>query len=435
MTAPESAADTRPPMGGLAPIVVAALASAGVLAWLLLHDPAEVTYGYFGGPFALAAGAYACSRVIRKPGLARPVRAFWLRMELAALSLGLTAVIALARANNNTGMSIWVAVPMMTGVTLLMTAFLGLPGRPRTALCWLRAALDTVTIAVASGLIFWYAVFDLAPAGTSLADKAVAAIVGVGGVLLLVVVGKAAAAPESVVHPGALRVLMTGPITCVTGTILLIAGDDRSRLALSVLALPLTGAAVCVGAHLQNRALTRPAAISFPARSVFNLLPFVAVVATAGLVISVSAQDMSARQRIVIIGAFLITGCVVARQLLSLRENTLALRGIRRQQDELERLALSDNLTGLPNRTRFLVALGERLDAGQPAAAVLIDVDDFKMINDTIGPAAGDQLLFQVSQRLRERCVAGLDLKLRQQMQIELKRIQREVGITFVYVT
>jgi diguanylate cyclase (GGDEF)-like protein len=174
-----------------------------------------------------------------------------------------------------------------------------------------------------------------------------------------------------------------------------------------VLALPLTGAAVCIGAYLQRRALNRPAPSSFPARSVFNMLPFVAVVATAGLVITVSAQDMTARQRVVIIGALLITGCVVARQLLSLRENTVALRGIRRQQDELERLALSDNLTGLPNRTRFLVAVGERLEAGLPVTAVLIDVDDFKMVNDTIGPAAGDQLLFQVSQRLRDRCTAA----------------------------
>jgi diguanylate cyclase (GGDEF)-like protein len=404
MTAPESATESRLSSGGLAPVLVSVWATIGVLVWLVIRNADDVTYGYYGGPFALAAGAFACHRIVRAGELARPVRTFWLRLEFAAASLALTAVIALARANNNTGMSIWVAVPMMLGVSLLLAAFLGLPAPRRTALCWLRGTLDTLTIAIASALIFWYVVLDLAPAGTSLSDKVIAAVVGVGGVLLLVVVGKSAAAPETVVDPAALRVLTTGPVTCVAGTILLIAGDDRSRLALSVLALPLTGAAMCIGAYLQRRALTRPSASSFPARSVFDMLPFAAVIATAGLVITVSAQDMNARQRIVIIGALLITGCVVARQLLSLRENTLALRGIRRQQAELERLALSDNLTGLPNRTRFLVALGERLDAGLPAAAVLIDVDDFKMINDTIGPAAGDQLLFQVSQRLRERC-------------------------------
>ncbi|BEL02762.1 bifunctional diguanylate cyclase/phosphodiesterase [Actinoplanes sichuanensis] len=407
MTTPESASESRLPTGGLVPVLVAVWANIGVLVWMLIRDADDVRWGYVGGPFALAAATYAGHRVVRVAELPRPVRVFWRRMEIAAAALTITAIITLARANNNTGMSPWVAVPMLVGVGWLMTAFLGLPGPRRTALHWLRGILDTLTIAIASGLIFWYVVLDLAPAGTSLANKVVAAVVGVGGVLLLVVVGKAAAAPETVVHPAALRVLTTGPITCVAGTILLIAGGELSRLALSVLALPLTGAAICIGAYLQCRALNQPSQLSFPARSVFNMLPFVAVVATAGLVITVSAQDMTARQRVVIIGALLITGCVVARQLLSLRENTMALRGIRRQQDELERLALSDNLTGLPNRTRFLVAIGERLEAEMPVTAVLIDVDDFKMINDTIGPAAGDQLLFQVSQRLRDRCTAG----------------------------
>jgi diguanylate cyclase (GGDEF)-like protein len=409
MTAPETAGGPRPRAGGLAPVLVAVWANIGVLVWLLIRGAEDVFLGYAGGPLALAAATFACQRIARVVQLPRPVRAFWRRLEHASICLTVTAIVALVRANNNTGLSIWVAVPMMTGVLLLMSAFLGLPGPRRTAAGWIRAVLDTFTLAVASALIFWYVVFDLGPDDTSLGARAVAAVVGVGGVLLLVVIGKAAGAPESAVDGAALRVLTTGPITCVIGTVLLIAGDDRSRLALSVLALPLTGAAVCIGALLQRRALLRPQGQStrFSDRSLFNLLPFVAVIATAGLVVSVSSQDMSGRQRVVIISALLIAGCVVARQLLSLRENALALRGIRVQQAELERLALSDGLTGLPNRARFLVALGERLGAHQPAAALLIDVDDFKMINDTIGPAAGDQLLFQVSQRLSERCETG----------------------------
>jgi diguanylate cyclase (GGDEF)-like protein len=406
MTEPETAGVPRPRAGGLAPVLVAVWANIGVLVWLLIRDPGDVFLGYLGGPIALGAGAFACQRIARIVQLPRPVRAFWRRLEHAAICLAVTAVVALLRANNNTGMSIWVAVPLLAGLLLLIGAFLGLPGPRRTLIGWVRAVLDTFTIAVASALIFWYVVFDLAPGGTSLAARAIAAGIGVGGVLLLVVVGKAAAAPESVVDGAALRVLTTGPMTCVAGTVLLIAGDDWSRMALSVLALPMTGAAMCVSSVLQRRALNREPA-RFAGRSLFNLLPFVAVTATAGLVVTVSAQEMSNRQRIVIIGALLIAGCVVARQLLSLRENAIALRGIRAQQAELERLALSDGLTGLPNRARFLVALGDRLDAHQPAAALLIDVDDFKMINDTIGPAAGDQLLFQVSQRLSERCVSG----------------------------
>ena len=103
-----------------------------------------------------------------------------------------------------------------------------------------------------------------------------------------------------------------------------------------------------------------------------------------------------------IIGAVLIAAFVVLRQLIGLRENQQLLTGIRRQQAELEHLAMHDPLTGLANRARFGTVLAERLDAHRPAGVLLIDVDDFKMVNDTMGHAVGDQLLFEVAQRLRQ---------------------------------
>ncbi|WP_203794628.1 putative bifunctional diguanylate cyclase/phosphodiesterase, partial [Actinoplanes derwentensis] len=389
------------------PAVFAAVANLGVLVWLLVRGD-DVFYGYLGGPIALTAGVYACHRIARAAGLSRPAQRFWRRLEYAGVLLLITACVAVVRANNDAGMSLWTAVPLMSGVLMLMVAFLGLPGPSRTGSAWVRATLDGLTVAVAAGLVFWYGVLDLAPRDTSLTARIVAAVVGVGGVLLLVVIGKSAAQPDSAVAPAALRVLTLGPITCVAGTFLQIAGSVDARMAVSVLCLPLTGGALALGAHLQQRALDRPGgAAPASGRSLFNLLPLLAVTAMAALVISVSAHDLTHRQRIIIVGAVLIAGFVATRQLLSLRENTVALRGIRAQQAELERLALSDNLTGLPNRVRFTVALTERLDAGEPAAALIIDIDDFKMINDTLGPAAGDQLLYAVSQRLRNQCSPG----------------------------
>jgi diguanylate cyclase (GGDEF)-like protein len=393
--------------GGLAPVTVALAAIVAVLVWLLVRHDADVFLGYAGGPVALAAAVFASWRIARQVRLPRPIRTFWRRLEHASICLFVASCVSLARANNDTGLSLQTAVPMLFGVVLLMLAFLALPGPRRSAAVWVRALLDGATVAVASALVFWYVVLDLAPAGTSMVTRTSAAVIGVGAVLLLVVIGKAAARPETMVDPIALRVMTVVPIVAVIGNILLIAGEDWSRLALSVQALPLIGAAVCVSAMVQRRALHAGPRPALAHRSLFNLLPFLAVTATAALVVSVSAQDMTSRQRTVIIGAVLITGFVVARQLLSLRENTIALRGIRRQQAELERLALSDALTGLPNRTRFGVVLGERLDAHLASSALLIDVDDFKMINDTLGPAAGDQLLYQVAQRLGEQCAPG----------------------------
>jgi diguanylate cyclase (GGDEF)-like protein len=66
----------------------------------------------------------------------------------------------------------------------------------------------------------------------------------------------------------------------------------------------------------------------------------------------------------------------------------------------LRRQALHDALTGLPNRT-LLHGRAERVLRGdEPAAMLLIDLDRFKEVNDTLGHDYGDALLVEVSQRL-----------------------------------
>ncbi|MGY2004802.1 diguanylate cyclase domain-containing protein [Blastococcus sp. SYSU DS1024] len=72
-------------------------------------------------------------------------------------------------------------------------------------------------------------------------------------------------------------------------------------------------------------------------------------------------------------------------------------------EDELRRQARTDPLTGLLNRTAFneRLALATAVAASGAAPAVLfVDVDDFKSVNDTLGHAAGDELLLAVAGRL-----------------------------------
>jgi diguanylate cyclase (GGDEF)-like protein/PAS domain S-box-containing protein len=75
-----------------------------------------------------------------------------------------------------------------------------------------------------------------------------------------------------------------------------------------------------------------------------------------------------------------------------------------REQAELERLALTDTLTGLANRTllddRLDQALARLQRAGGVCAMLLLDVDRFKLVNDSLGHQVGDALLVEIAGRL-----------------------------------
>jgi len=74
---------------------------------------------------------------------------------------------------------------------------------------------------------------------------------------------------------------------------------------------------------------------------------------------------------------------------------------LREQEERLRRAALSDALTGLPNRAALVETLDAAVGAGQRFAVLFLDLDGFKLVNDTLGHAAGDQLLVHVADRIR----------------------------------
>jgi diguanylate cyclase (GGDEF)-like protein/PAS domain S-box-containing protein len=110
----------------------------------------------------------------------------------------------------------------------------------------------------------------------------------------------------------------------------------------------------------------------------------------------------------------------------------------RRAEQEVQRLAYSDTLTGLPNRTRLLERLDEAIARarrdGASVAVLFLDLDRFKPINDTLGHAVGDRLLAAVAERLRT-CVRATDTVARvggDEFVVAIDSVRRDLDVTRV---
>ena len=160
---------------------------------------------------------------------------------------------------------------------------------------------------------------------------------------------------------------------------------------------------VCLAAACQLR--TTPAGVLAPlprARAPRRpSLPYLAITSSYLLLAVIGLRTV----RFDSLGGGLLVGAVALTFLVSARQY-IALHDYGRLAVRYQELASVDGITGLYNRRHFMeaaeaaIAHAQRL--GQPIVALMIDVDNFKAINDTHGHITGDQVLAEIAQACRE---------------------------------
>ncbi len=147
-----------------------------------------------------------------------------------------------------------------------------------------------------------------------------------------------------------------------------------------------------LGAALAAWARTDPPAEAAPRPVVGVTLPVLATVA-ALIVLADRGTDLPAAAIMLAVVAGLLAA---ARTVLFVgQEQTLVARTLE---------AATDPLTGLLNRRALLTCLTERLGGPGPTTLVLVDLDRFKQVKDSLGHVVGDDLLVQLSKRMSHVC-------------------------------
>ena len=294
-------------------------------------------------------------------------------------------------------------------LSFYVVAFAGLrsfPSRNRTRPERIRLLLDMGTVFVGGATFIWYVALGPAMAlGTSfhLADL-VALGYPVGDLLLLFGVLSLLwrGIPRSSV--AALRIFATGVLVFIAADVTYdymtihttyLGGDPVDTLWFLALAILWVAASCQLRAQWQGGFATPPRELATRP----SVLPYLAVAGSYMLLIVVSPQNVSSPAGGLLIGALVLTILVSLRQFAALLDNgRLAAR--------YRELASIDGMTGLYNRRHFMeVAEGVFAHAhrlGQPLAALMIDVDNFKQINDEHGHGVGDRVLVDLAQSCRE---------------------------------
>ncbi|MBM2614139.1 bifunctional diguanylate cyclase/phosphodiesterase [Actinoplanes sp. LDG1-06] len=381
----------------------AALAALSV-GWVLIglsHEWSHPVVGWLPLPVGAALGAAASARTARDSRLDPATRRFWRTFTLAGVfftagTIGNT-IDAVGGPEPTQGIGNVTLSLYLSVLGLVIWGLLRLPSWQRSRADWVRFGLDSCMVLVTVAALTWHLLLrdhdewtsQAGAAGPMLAITLSAAL----GAATFIKVGFAGAGR---LDRRAIQILASGcGIAAGMGSAspFLV---DRPYLTTSMLSVPVAALTIILAASSQWRHGDRVLTARRPARRI-SWLPYAAVAVTDALLLATGTDDASETTMMQIV-AVTLTALVVVRQILALRDNQRLLDELRHYQDKLTHQATHDSLTGLANRT----LLEQRLNAGGSFHVAMIDLDDFKVVNDRLGHHVGDLLITATSSRLTE---------------------------------
>jgi diguanylate cyclase (GGDEF)-like protein len=390
-------------LGGVYGLALAGILVAVVTAGTPIQAPAGAAMLTFG-----AAGLFGAVCAARHRGLDERTRRSWWFMSLGyALALCVPIVFTI------TGPKPFPSpgdVPHLAFVIVLVFAVQTFPLHAATRNERHKHLLDAATVLAGAAMMMWYFVVGpyILAKGASVGTVVAAAAYPAADLALLFGIAKVLLRGADPTSRRPLGLVAAGMLVFTVGDGYLgymqAHTDHVDRTAWQFVCWTTAHFLLAAAAAEQNRQGSRRGddrpGRRASRREMAGKLPYAGIgVGYALMILAAVRQEQAYPWAGLVVGAFGITGLVVLRQVLV--------------QQESREMAVTDGLTGLANRSRVhevlarALARGER--TGRSTAVLLIDMNGFKQVNDSLGHEAGDRLLVEFGEMMR-RSVLGGDL-------------------------